>query len=141
MKKALFSLILLFAAGVANAQDYPRDFTAEFTNANSYVDGTLMEPGDLTCEGTEVVGVDCGLRFEIYRNNETVPIAVVNFPANGEGLAQTEVLVGVIPRPGTYYVVGYSNVFGLSSDPSNPSTSKKYTGKPLPPTAIRVVAE
>ena len=131
--------LMLLSAGVLAQQDYPRDITINFVNADSYTDGTLMESGDLTCEGDEIVGTDCGLRFEVYRQNDTVPSAVVNVPASGEGLAQSEVLSGVIPNPGTYYVIGYSNVFGVSSDPSNPSNPKKYTGKPLP--MINIVAE
>lgn len=131
-------LLLLFAGAASAQQTFPQDITVTFTNADSYTDGTPMEPGDLTCEGTEVVGTDCGLRFELFRNNNTVPIAVVNVPANGEGQIQTEVLVGIIPQPGTYHLVGYSNVFGISSDPSAPSNTKKYTGKPRPMISVTV---
>lgn len=121
MKK--FWLILLLFPGLAFAQasdPYPRDLTLSWTNADSYVDGTLIEAGDLT-----------GVRLECFRHDDTtVPVMNATIPANGEGLAQSETFTDAIPRPGTYTCYGYSVVIGgIESDPSNP-TSKKYVGKP-----------
>ena len=116
-------LILSFLAGAACAQqDYPRDITLSWTNADSYVDGTAIEPGDL-----ESVRVEC------YRNQDTIPSVSRTVPATGEGAAQSETFSGVIPSPGTYRCVAFSIVVGgAESDPSG-DAFKKYTGKPLPP--------
>ena len=100
-------------------QDYPREITVSWLNADSYVDGTLMETGDL-----EMV------RIEIYRQNDLVPAFTATVPASGEGLTQSEIFVGAIPQPGTYRVEGYSIVIGgVESDTSVPAF-KKYVGKP-----------
>jgi hypothetical protein len=118
-------LILLFLPCLAFAQqDYPRDITLSWTNASQYTDGTVIEAGDLT-----------GTRIECFRQNDTVPIVTGTFVPTGEGLAQTETFAGAIPNPGTYTCFGWSIVIGgIESDASNPA-SKKYVGKPNPPTA------
>jgi hypothetical protein len=123
MNLRIFVVLLALLAGAALAQqDYPRDITLSWVNASQYVDGTTIEAGDLT-----------NVRIECFRQNDTVPTVTGTFPATGEGLAQTETLVGAIPNPGTYTCYGYSVVVGdIESDASNPS-SKKYVGKPQPP--------
>lgn len=111
--------LLAFSSAAFAQQDYPREVTVNWLNADSYVDGTLIETGDL-----EMV------RIEIYRQNDIVPVFTATIPANGEGLAQTEIFVGAIPQPGTYRVEGYSIVIGgIESDVSVPAF-KKYVGKP-----------
>lgn len=123
-----FWLLILFAAPFAYAQqDYPRDITLSWTNADSYVDGTPIEAGDLT-----------GVRIECFRQNETVPIVTGTFPPTGEGAVQTETFEGSIPQPGTYTCYGYSIVIGgIESDPSSPA-QKKYVGKPNAPAAWKI---
>ncbi len=123
-----FWLLILFAAPFAYAQqDYPRDITLSWTNADSYVDGTPIEAGDLT-----------GVRIECFRQNETVPIVTGTFPPTGEGAVQTETFAGSIPQPGTYTCYGYSIVIGgIESDPSSPA-QKKYVGKPNAPAAWKI---
>jgi hypothetical protein len=124
MKKYWLFCLIFVAPVVFAQQDYPRDITLSWTNADSYVDGTPIEAGDLT-----------GVRIECFRQNDTTPIVTGNFVPTGEGLIQSEVLTGVIPQPGTYTCYGYSVVIGgIESDPSNPA-SKKYVGKPNPPTS------
>lgn len=117
--KYLTILLLLLSASAFAQQDYPRDLTLSWTNASQYVDGSVIEAGDLT-----------GVRIECFRQNDTVPLFTGNFAPTGEGLAQSETFVGVIPNPGTYTCFGYSIVFdGTESDPSVPS-SRKFIGKP-----------
>jgi len=113
---------LLLSTTCAAQQDYPRDITLSWVNADSYVDDTPIEPGDLT-----------GVRIECFRQNDTTPILTGTFPAAGEGAPQTETFAGAIPQPGTYTCYGYSIVIGgIESDPSTPA-QKKYVGKPKPP--------
>lgn len=127
MKKILFFVLLFFAPAVYAQQDYPRDITLSWTNADSYVDGTAIESGDLT-----------GVRIECFRQNDPTPILTGTFPPTGEGQAQTETFAGSIPQPGSYTCYGYSIVIGgIESDPSNPST-KKYVGKPNAPAAWKI---
>ncbi|MHC4836181.1 MAG: hypothetical protein ACYTCN_09680 [Planctomycetota bacterium] len=123
MMKKFWFFVLLFCAPVVYAQqDYPRDITLSWTNADSYTDGTAIESGDLT-----------GVRIECFRQNETTPILTGTFPPTGEGAAQTETFSGAIPQPGTYTCFGYSIVIGgIESDPSSPA-QKKYVGKPRAP--------
>jgi hypothetical protein len=126
MKKALpLLIVLLFPMCVWAQQDYPRDITLSWTNASQYEDGTLIEAGDLT-----------GVRIECFRQNESVATFNGTFPALAEGAAQSETITGAIPQPGTYTCYGYSVIFdGTESVASNPAT-KKYTGKPNPPTTF-----
>jgi len=120
-------LAIAFASNAQAQQSFPRDLTLSWTNASAFVDGTLMEPGDLT-----------GVRAECFRQNDTVPLVTGNFVATGEGLAQNEVLAGAIPRPGTYTCFAYSIVIGgIESDGSSPDMVK-FVGKPLPPTVFTV---
>jgi hypothetical protein len=112
------------ATGASAQQDYPRDITLSWTNADSYTDGTAIQAGDLT-----------GTSIECFRQNDTAPMLTGTFVPTGEGEPQTETFTGAIPNPGTYTCYGYSIVIGgIESDPSNPA-QKKYVGKPLPPTA------
>lgn len=111
--------LLAFSSAAFAQQDYPRGITVGWLNADSYVDGTLMEAGDLET-----------VRIEIYRQNDTVPVFTATIPATGEGLLQSEIFAGAIPRPGTYRIEGYSIVIdGIESDTSVPAF-KKYVGKP-----------
>lgn len=130
--KYLAVIFLLLAAGTASAQNasYPRDLTLSWINADSYVDGTAIEAGDLT-----------GVRLECFRQNDTVPIFTSEIPAAGEGVTQSEVFTGAIPQPGTYTCYGYSIVVGgIESDASNPA-QRKYVGKPNPPASWRIEAQ
>jgi hypothetical protein len=124
MKMRIFIIITgLLSAGLANAQqDYPRDLTLSWVNASTYIDGTLIETGDLT-----------GIRLECFRHDDTItPVMNATVPASGEGQAQTEVFTGAIAKPGTYTCYGYSVVIGgIESDPSVPA-SEKFVGKPNP---------
>lgn len=125
--KYLTILLLLLPAITFAQQDYPRDITLSWVNADSYVDGTAIEAGDLT-----------GVRVECFRQNETVPIVTGTFPPTGEGAPQTETFAGSIPQPGTYTCYGYSIVIGgIESDPSNPA-AKKYVGKPQAPKSWKI---
>lgn len=121
--KLLAATAVLFAATAVQAQqDYPRDIEITWENSSEYVDGTLIEAGDLV-----------GVRIEIFRGQDAVAMFVATVPASGEGLVQVENFVGAIDRPGTYRIVGYSVVIGgINSDASAP-IFRKYTGKPLPP--------
>ena len=122
MRIIIVVLLTLVAASANAQQNYPRDITLSWTNADSYTDGTAIESGDLT-----------GVRIECFRQNDTTPTVTGTFPATGEGLAQTETFSGAIPQPGTYTCYGYSIVIGgIESDPSNPA-QRKYVGKPQPP--------
>lgn len=115
-------VLLVLSASCYAQQDYPRDITLSWQNADSYVDNTPIEAGDLT-----------GVRIECFRQNDTTPILTGTFPATGEGAAQTETFTGAIPQPGTYTCYGYSIVVGgIESDASAPA-QKKYVGKPQPP--------
>jgi hypothetical protein len=128
MKRFLVVFALLVAPALVHAQqEYPRDITLSWTNADSYEDGTLIEAGDLT-----------GTRIECFRQNDSVPMLTGTFAPTGEGLSQTEVFVGAIPQPGTYTCYGYSVVVGgIESVASNPA-QKKYVGKPKPPASWKI---
>lgn len=128
MKRFSLVCLLLLAPILAHAQqDYPRDITLSWTNADSYTDGTAIESGDLT-----------GVRIECFRQNETVPTVTGTFPPTGEGQPQTETFQGSIPQPGTYTCYGWSIVIGgIESDPSSPA-QKKYVGKPNSPSAWKI---
>ena len=96
-------------------------------NSSEYVDNTPIEAGDLI-----------NVRIECFRQNDVVPLVTGNFAVTGEGLPQSELLVGVIPQPGTYQCFAYSVVIGgIESDASNPSF-KKYVGKPKAATQFTV---
>lgn len=115
----LLAYVILLAAPVYAQQDYPRDLTLTWENAAEYVDGTLMEPGDLAMD-----------HFDCFRQNDTIPFLSADIPANGEGLTQAETWTGVVIKPGTVRCEGYSiTVDSVWSDPSAPAF-KKYTGKP-----------
>ena len=116
-------ILLLFLAGSAFAQqDYPRAITLSWTNPTQYVDGSLIEAGDLE-----------SIRVECFKNNDTVATFVSTVPDTGEGLSQSETFPAVIPSPGTYRCFAVAIVVGgAESDPSN-EAFKKFTGKPLPP--------
>jgi hypothetical protein len=117
------AMLLALAVPSEAQQDYPRDITLSWLNADSYVDGTAIESGDLV-----------GVRVECFRQNDTTPTLTGTFPPTGEGQPQTEVFAGAILQPGTYTCFGYSLVIGgIESDPSEPA-SKKYVGKPRSPT-------
>lgn len=125
MKKLLLFLLLAPAAAFAQ-QDYPRDITLSWTNASEYVEGSVIEPGDLT-----------GVKVDCYRQNDTVPAFSAIVPASGEGLEQTELFIGAIPSPGTYRCEAFSIVIGdIYSDASEP-TFKKFVGKPKTVTNFR----
>lgn len=119
-----FAIALLLISGTAyGQQDYPRDITLSWTNSDSYTDGTAIEAGDL-----ESVRVEC------FRANDLINAAFTATVADtGEGTAQSEVFVGVIPQPGTYACVAYSIVVGGAESDASGTATKKYTGKPLPP--------
>lgn len=121
MRRAIF--LLLFLSGTSLAQqDYPRDITLSWTNPSQYVDGSIIETGDLD-----------SIRVTCFRGNDTTPTFTSSVPDTGEGAAQEETYLGAIPQPGTYTCFAYAKVVtGEESDASNP-TEKKYTGKPLPP--------
>lgn len=125
MRKLTLIVMLLASTLVVAQQDYPRDITLDWVNADQYVDGSIIQPGDLV-----------SVRLECFRNQDATPVVSATVPAAGEGLPQTETLVGVIPAPGNYQCFAYSVVVGgIESDASN-SASRKYTGKPLPPQAF-----
>lgn len=122
MRGILVLLAVLWAGSASAQQGYPRDITLSWTNPTQYVDGSLIEAGDLE-----------SIRVECFRSNDTVATFVSTVPDTGEGAAQSETFTGVIPGPGTYNCLAYAIVVGgAESDPSN-QASKKYTGKPLPP--------
>lgn len=121
MKYFLITLLLLPAIAVAQ-QDYPRDITLSWVNPSQYTDGSIIEPGDLE-----------SIRVECFRNNDGSAVFTDTRPDNGEGAAQSETYVGVIPQPGTYFCMAFAIVVdGTESDPSN-QVQRKYIGKPLPP--------
>ena len=128
MMVLVFILVLMFGFyREANAQqDYPRDITLSWTNADAYVDGTLMEAGDL-----DAVIIRC------FRQNDTVPTFEDMVVDTGEGAAQTETFVGVIPRPGTYNCFARSVVTDGTESDDSAEASVKYLGKPLPPQDFR----
>ena len=118
----LIAALLLFPALAVAQQAYPRDITLSWANPSTYVDGSVIEAGDLE-----------SIRVECFRQNDTIATFTSTVPDTGEGLAQSETFVGVIPSPGTYSCFAYAIVVGgAESDPSNEAI-KKYTGKPLPP--------
>ena len=119
LNKILFTTLFLLPLSVFAQQDYPRDISLSWVNADSYVDDTLIEAGDLT-----------GVKIDCYRQNEAVPIFSAIVPAVGEGSPQAETFLASIPRPGTYRCEGFSIVVGdIYSDASTP-TFRKYVGKP-----------
>lgn len=124
MKRSCIAILLVALLPFCSLaqQNYPRDFDICWTNPSQYVDGSLIEAGDLET-----------IRIEVYRQNETVPSFVANFPDNGEGARQCETIAGAIPNPGTYFAVGFAIVVGGNeSDASTASQPQKFTGKPLP---------
>lgn len=124
----LSGVILLLLSSVAlGATDYPRDIQVDWVNPSEYVDGSMIEAGDLV-----------SVRIEIFRQNDTVPVFVATVPVTGEGLEQSELFAGAVQQPGTYLIYGYSIVVGGVESDASDSVSRKYTGKPLPP-VIRVV--
>jgi len=128
MIRLLCILTLLIGTTAQAQQDYPRDLTLSWTNSSEYIDliiggvvtpGGLIEPGDLI-----------GVKVDCYRHNDTVPMLSAIVPATGEGLGQTEIYQGAIPKPGTYRCEAFSIVIGdIYSSASNP-TFKKFVGKP-----------
>lgn len=133
MKKALFSLILLFAAGTANAQsaNFPRDITLNWTMPTSYVDGTPIGAGELR-----------GALATCWRQNSPNDFIVdQEVAAPNAGGSYSHVFAGVVPNPGTYicglFAVTVDNIY---SDMSN-TVDRKVTGKPLPPNLIQIVVE
>ena len=122
MKKLVLAGALLLSGAVLAQQDYPRDITLSWTNPSEYVDGSIIEAGDLD-----------SIRVECFRGSETAPTFTSTVADSGEGLAQSETYVAVIPNPGTYTCFAYAIVVdGTESDASN-SAERKYIGKPLPP--------
>lgn len=127
MKFLYITIIALFAIGpsTANAQSsYPRDITLSWVWPTTYVDTTLIQPGDLR-----------GGDLYCFRNNDTVPVVdtVPVIIAGLPGSAQSETFLGVIPQPGTYHCfLTAVTIDEVSSDFSN-EASKRFTGKPLPP--------
>lgn len=122
MKK--FWAILLFMPTLAFAQsDYPRDITYCWTLPTEYVDGTLIEAGELATT-----------RIAASRNSgESILDQLVPVGTTLPGERMCFTFVGAVPNPGTYVALAYAiTVDGASSDASNTST-KKFTGKPLPP--------
>ena len=72
MMKRFWFFVLLFCAPVVYAQqDYPRDITLSWTNADSYTDGTAIESGDLTG-----VRIEC-FRQKIERQRQSVRCLVI----------------------------------------------------------------
>jgi hypothetical protein len=128
MKKLLVIALLLFTQTIYAQQDYPREITVDWTNPTQYVDGSIIEAGDLE-----------SIRIEVFRHDDPVtPVYTATVPDTGEGLSQSEVFADAIPQPGTYTVYGYAIVVdGTESDPSAPA-QKKYTGKPRPITTVTV---
>jgi hypothetical protein len=113
-------------AAVALSQTlFPQDLTLSWTNADQYEDSSLIETGDLV-----------SVRVECFRNNATTPIINQTFTVTGEGLPQTEVLLAAIPQPGTYECFGYSVLFDGTESVASTSATKKYTGRPKPPTGV-----
>lgn len=115
--------VVMFMAATANAQqDYPRDMTVCWTNPTNYVEGGVIEAGDLEL-----------IRLEIFRNADTVPTFTATIPDDGEGVYQCETLTGVIPNPGTYSRFAYAIVVGGDESDKQAPDFKKFTGKPNPP--------
>jgi hypothetical protein len=117
----IFLTVLLSTVTLAQSL-FPQDLTLSWTNADQYEDGSLIEAGDLV-----------SVRIECFRNNATVPIISQTFPVTGEGQPQTETIVGAIPQPGTYSCVGYSIIFDDTESVASAPATKKYTGRPKPP--------
>lgn len=119
MRLAIFTLF--FVGSNAFAGLLPEDFTLSWTNPSAYTDGTPIDAGDLS-----------SIRVSCTRNGQPFLSDVV--PANGVGLAQSNTWPALITNPGTYECNVFAVVIdGTESDPSN-TTSKKYIGKPNPPT-------
>jgi hypothetical protein len=132
IKKIVLGLLLCvpltLVSGLAQAQqDFPKDITVSWTNPEMYVDGTVIETGDLDA-----------IRIEIYRQNDTVPTFTATVPDNGEGAAQSQVFAAAIPNPGTYRIEGYAIVVGGEESDASESAFKKYTGKPRAITFVTV---
>lgn len=122
---SLVVVMFLVAGSVFAQSDYPRDISFSWVNASQYEDGSLIDAGDLT-----------QVRIECFRNNATSAILVELFTVTGEGLPQSEVVVGGIPQPGTYSCVGYSIIFDGTESVASAATVKKFTGKPRPPADV-----
>jgi len=123
--KFFILFLILFPMLSFGQSDYPRDITVSWLNPDLYVDGSVIEAGDLT-----------NIRIEIYRQNDLVPVFTATIPDTGEGLSQSELFVGAIPQPGTYRIEGYAIVIdGTESDVSE-SVFQKYIGKPRSITSI-----
>jgi hypothetical protein len=120
--------LLVFVGGpflIAQIQDpnFPRDITLTWTNPTEYVDGTLIEVGDLA--GTKIV---CARQDGTVAIDELVPITA------GPGGVEGKAFLDLIPKPGRYTCNAFAiTVEDFSSDASNDSV-KKYTGKPKPGT-------
>jgi len=126
MRYMIAVVCLLMSASAFAQQDYPRDLTLSWTNPSAYEGGAPIEAGDLET-----------IRLECFRSNDTVAAFTAAVPDTGEGLAQSETFVAVIPSPGTYRCYAYAIVVGgAESQPSNEAL-KKYTGKPLPPQTFK----
>jgi len=123
--KRLALIAILLTTTVLAQQDYPRDLTLAWVNADQYVDGSIIQPGDLV-----------EVRVECFRNNDATPVVTTTVAAAGEGVQQTETLAGVIPAPGNYQCYAYSIVTGGAESDASNSATRKYTGKPLPPQAF-----
>ncbi len=111
----------------AFAGSFPQPLTLDWTNASTYEDGTPIEAVDLT-----------GVRVECVRANDGSPLLTATLVPSGVGLAQTEVFPNVIIKAGTYECVGFTVVSdGTESVASNTAT-KKFIGKPNPPTSTGI---
>jgi hypothetical protein len=119
--------MLLTSIAFGQAPNYPRDISLCWTHPTLYEDGTDIQPGDLG-----------NTRLTLNRHDGT-QVMDVSVPMVGDpGTQQCSTQVGVIPQPGTYTALAYAiTVDSISSDASNPA-SKKYTGKPLPPSGTAV---
>ena len=123
----LITAICLFPVMAFAQQDFPRDVEVCWDNPDSFVDNTLMEPGDLE-----------NIRIEAYRQNDTVPAFTATIPANGQGLRQCSTFTAAVPNPGTYRFEGYAIVIGGIESDASESAFKKYVGKPRSVTIITV---
>ncbi len=130
MKRILqgfITFLLLGSITFAQSPSYPRDVSLCWTHPTLYEDGTTIQDGDIA--HTRLTGT--------RHSGETIldtTSAMTVIP----GAVQCQTLVGAVPQPGTYTFLAYTvTVDDISSDASN-SSSKKYTGKPLPPEGLGV---
>lgn len=122
MKKFWLLFLLLPITAMAQ-QDYPRDITYCWTLPTQYVDGSVIEAGDLA---TTRIAASRNSGESIF--DELIPVGTT-LP----GERQCHTFVGAIPGPGTYLAVAFAiTIDDVSSDASN-EASRKFTGKPLPP--------